>query len=157
MAGKLNKFQTRTFEAWSDRITKDNHLGRIFQLQPQKATNMMVTLFAYQNGKTLDTLLSRYPTKEFDTDDEYTWEVIGSSQRNIPLVEARDCDGNTITAATKSNVGINGEPFFLVFAEDWFHDQDVIVGNLNEIYPIRVLGEGRAEGTNTIYKVELTP
>ena len=30
-----------------------------------------------------------------------------------------------------------------------------MVGELNEIYPIRILAEGRNEGTNTIYKAEL--
>lgn len=88
------------------------------------------------------------------TDDEYTWDVIGSVLRNIPLCEARDCDGNTIDAGSK-NAGVNGEPFYLVFGEDWFADGEVIFGNLNEVYPIRVLGEGRNEGTLTVYKVEL--
>jgi len=110
-------------------------------------------LLAWYRGKTLDTFLSQFPTKSFDSDDEYTWDVIGSSQRNIPLVEARDCDGEVVDA-NHSNVGKNGEPFYLVFAEDWFADGEVIVGNLNEIYPIRVLGDGRNEGTNTVYKVE---
>ena len=35
-------------------------------------------------------------------------------------------------------------------AEDWFADGEVIVGELNEIYPIRILGNGRNEGTNTV-------
>jgi len=76
-------------------------------------------LLAWYRGKTLDTFLSQFPTKSFDSDDEYTWDVIGSSQRNIPLVEARDCDGEVVDA-NHSNVGKNGEPFYLVFAEDWF-------------------------------------
>ena len=29
-------------------------------------------------------------------------------------------------------------------------DGVVIVGELNEVYPIRVLGDGRPEGTNTV-------
>jgi len=45
--------------------------------------------------------------------------VIGSSKRNIPLIEARDCDGNRIEADTTENVGQHGEPFYLVFGEDW--------------------------------------
>lgn len=45
--------------------------------------------------------------------------VIGSSKRNIPLVEARNCDGVDIKAGD-DNVGQNGEPFYLVFNEDWF-------------------------------------
>ena len=152
MAGKLGKFQKLHFDHWKG-TTKLNHLGGIFQLQPQKATNLMVQLLAWYRGKTLDTFLSQFPTKEFDTDDEYTWDVIGSALRNIPLVEARDCDGQPIDG--QSNVGVNGEPFYLVFAEDWFADQEVIVGELNEIYPIRILADGRNEGTNTVYKCEL--
>ena len=153
MAGKLGKFQKLTFEHWRG-LTKRNHLGAIFQEQPQQATNLMVQLLAWYRGKTLDTFLSQFPTKTFDTDDEYTWPVVGSAARNIPLVEARDCDGTLITAAS-GNVGINGEPFYLVFGEAWFADGEVIVGELNEIYPIRVLGEPRNEGTCYVYKVEV--
>lgn len=151
MAGKLGKFQKQTFSHWKG-LTKSNHLGSIFQLQPQKATSLMVQLLAWYRGKTLDTFLSQFPTKTFDSDDEYTWDIIGSAMRNIPLVEARDADGNLVGS---DNVGVNGEPFYLVFAEDWFADGEVISGELNEIYPIRILGNGRNEGTNTVYKVEL--
>ena len=115
----------------------------------------MVQLLAWYKGKTLDTFLSQFPVKEFDSDDEYTWDVIGSSRRNIPLVEARDIDGNIITSATATNVGVNGEPFYLVFAENLFADGEVIVGELNEVYPIRILGDARNEGTQYLYKVEL--
>ena len=115
----------------------------------------MVQLLAWYRGKTLDTFLSQFPTKTFDSDDEYTWDIIGSAMRNIPLVEARDADGNIVESKDGDNVGVNGEPFYLVFAEDWFADGEVIVGERNEIYPIRVLADGRNEGTNTVYKVEL--
>jgi len=89
-------------------------------LEPQKATNLMVQLLAWYRGKTLDTFLSQFNTKVFDSDEEYTWDVIGSASRNIPLVEARDIDGNVIDASYATNVGMNGEPFYLVFAENWF-------------------------------------
>ena len=152
MAGKLSKFQMQAFNHWKG-TTKSNHLGGIFQLQPQKATNLMVQLLAWYKGKTLDTFLSQFPVKEFDSDDEYTWDVIGSALRNIPLVEARTVDGQNIT--NEVVLGANGEPFYLVFPEDWFADGEVIVGELNEVYPLRILGDGRNEGTNTVYKVEL--
>jgi len=118
-------------------------------MQPQKATSLMVQLLAWYRGKTLDTFLSQFPVKTFDSDDEYTWDIIGSAMRNIPLVEARDTDGKIVTSAS-TNVGVNGEPFYLVFAEDWFADGEVITGERNEIYPIRVLANGRNEGTNTV-------
>jgi len=149
---RLGKFQTITFSSWKG-LTKENHLSAIFQNEPQKATNVMIQLLAMRRGKTLETYLSQFPTKVFDTDDEYTWDVISSSRRNIPLVEARDIAGNVVTAQS-GNIGVAGEPFYLVFAEVWFSDGNVIVGNLNEVYPLRVLGEPRMEGTNAVYKVE---
>lgn len=149
---KLGKFQTLTFNHWKG-LTRENHLGSIFQLEPQKATNVMVQLLATRRGKSLETYLSQFPVKYFDTEDEYTWDVVSSSRRNIPLVEARHIDGTIVGGSEMAGVG--GEPFFVVFPEDWFADGNVIVGELNEIYPLRILGEARMEGTNACYKVEL--
>lgn len=117
---KLNKFQMQDFQHWMG-LTKDNHLGAIFQKAPQKASNLMVQLLAFHKGKTLDTFLSQFPVKEFENDDEYYWEVVSSSRRNIPLVEARDENGNVVTA-TSGNIGVGTQPFYLVFAENWFAD-----------------------------------
>ena len=149
----LGKFQTREFSYWKG-LTKDNHLGAIFSRAPQKATNLMVQLLAYQRGKTLDTLLNKFPTREFENDEEYTWDVIGSSKRNIPLIEARDENG-TVVENNGKMIGVGTAPFYLVFGEDWFADGEFIVGNLNEVYQFRVLGDARMEGTNAVYKVEL--
>ena len=49
-------------------LTKENHLGSIFQTAPQKATNLMVQLLAFYRGKTLDTFLNQFPVKEFEDD-----------------------------------------------------------------------------------------
>jgi hypothetical protein len=75
--------------------------------------------------------------------------VIGSSRRNIPLVEARDENGTPITAESP-NVGVGTTPFYLVFPEDWFADGEVIVGHLNQVYPFRILGDARFEGSNAV-------
>lgn len=112
----------------------------------------MVQLLAYTRGKNLETYLKQFPTKEFETDDEYTWEVVGNSRRSIPIVEARDEDGVVLTTGM---AGVGGAPFYVVYGEDWFADGNVIVGEKNEVYPLRVLGSARMEGTNAIYKVEL--
>ena len=34
-------------------------------------------------------------------------------------------------------------------------DGEVLAGELNELYPVRVLGDARMEGANAVYKVEL--
>lgn len=152
MPGKLGKFQvTPSFTSWKG-TTRQNHLGSIFQVAPQKASEIMVQLLAVYKGKSLESFLAKFPTKQFDTADEYVWKVVGGHRRNIPLVECRDTNGNVVTTGT---VGVSGAPFYLVFSEDWFTDGEVIVGELNEIYPLRILGDGRNEGTNTVYCVEL--
>lgn len=153
MAGQLKKFQTVGFTGWKG-LTKENHISSIFLRAPQKATDLMVQLLAFYRGKTLETFLSKFPVKEFDDDSEYYWDVVGSTRRNIPLVEARKLDG-TVVEDDKEMVGAATEPFYLVFAEDWFADGEVIFGNLNQVYPIRVLGDARMEGTNAVYKCEL--
>lgn len=150
---KLNKFQMLEFNSWKG-ITKETHLGRLFQSQPQKATDLMIQLLASYRGNSLETYLRKLPVKTFETDDEYTWEVIGSSRRNIPLIEARTIDGTVVSGATPM-VGANQEPFYLVFGEDWFGDGEVVVGEKNEIYPLIILGPARMEGTYAVYKVEL--
>lgn len=153
MAGKLGKFQMTGFQSWKG-LTSENHFGSIFKAAPQKATELMVQLLAFNRGKNLNTFLSQFPTKEFDTDDEYTWNVIASSRRNITLIEARDENMEVVTIDS-GNVGIGGAYFYLVFAEDQFADGEVIVGNLNEVYPQKVEGNARMEGTNAVYKVQL--
>ena len=147
---KLNKFQMVGFSHWQG-LTKKNHLGAIGALAPQKATNLMVQLLAYHRGKSLESLLMQFPIKEFDTAEEYTWDVIASSRRNIPLVEVRSYDN---VAVTSGNVGVNGEPFYLVFAEDWFGKDEIIEGPYNELYQIRVKELAAMEGTNAVYLCE---
>lgn len=152
MPGKLGRFQvTPGFTSWKG-TTRANHLGSIFGAQPQKATELMVQLLAAYKGKTLESFLAKFPTKQFDTADEYTWPVIGSHRRNIPLKEARDENGNVITSGM---AGVGIKPFYVVFPEDWMADGEVIVGEMNEVYPLRVLGDARMEGTDAVYKVEL--
>ena len=148
---QLNLYQSQTFTHWKG-LTKNNHLGAIFAKEPQKATTLMVELLAAHRGKNLESYLSQFPVKTFDTQEHYTWEVIGSSRRNIPILEGRDESG---TVQASGNIGVGGLPFYLVFPEDWFADGNVIVGELNELYPIRILGDAKVEGTNYVYKCEL--
>lgn len=116
--GKLSKFQKVGFTSWAG-LSSDNHISAIGQLGPQKATNMMVNLLAFHNGYTsIESDLLQLPVKEFDNDEEFYWDVLASSRRNIPLVEARPFDGGTLPGS--GNIGAAGEPFYLVFAENWF-------------------------------------
>ena len=149
---RLGSFQiTPAFSTWKG-TTRENHLGSLFYSQPQKASDIMIQLLATCQGKSLESFLSKFPTKEFDTDDEYFWTIIGNNRRNVALKEARDESGNVISTGM---AGVGFAPFYVVFPEDWIADGEVIVGELNEIYPLRVLGDAKMEGTDAVYKVEL--
>lgn len=153
---KLQTFQLYEPKSWKG-FSSENHLGSIFKKSPQKATPTMLRLLAMNRGKNLENYLMKFPVKYFDTSDEYYWELIGSSRRNISLLEARtDLSGSgTVSSSTVDNVGANGARFYLVFAEDWFADGNVIVGEKPDLYPIRIVGPEFLEGTNAVYECEL--
>lgn len=151
----LGKFQTREFSVWKG-MARENHLSAIYGESPQKASDLMITLMGYQRpGRTFEKLINSLPTKSFPTDDEYQWPVMGSTRENVALVEARDEAGTVIDLSYTGNVGAGTAPFKLVFPKDAFADGEWIVGNLNEAYQFRILGDGRPEGTNFVYDVEL--
>lgn len=154
MAGQLGKFTMQHFTAWAPNITKRTHISSIFGTQTQKVRGLMVELMAAKYGKTLDTTLSKLPVKGFESGDDYVWDVTGSTDRVIPLLECRDEDGVVVDANYKKNVGAGTQPFYLVFGEHWFFDGETIEGNLGNRYPLRILGDAREEGSNYVYKVE---
>ena len=84
----LGKWQMVGFTSWKG-TSKDNHIGAIYRKSPQKASDVMIQLLSLHYGKNTEAYLKQFPVKYFDNDDDYFWEVIGSSRRNIPLLEAR--------------------------------------------------------------------
>lgn len=153
MALQQGKFKVYEPQSWSG-LTTANHLKSIYRISPQKASTVITRLLASSYGANLDSLLSKFPTKFFDNDDEFTWDLIGSSERNYPLVEARR-EGGTVVAGGDTGIGAGRAEFVLVFAERAFSDVHMIVGEKNEVYPIRIKEEPVAEGTNYAYTCEL--
>ena len=150
----LGKFQMLEPKGWKG-MTSKNHLGTVFGAKPQLASVKMHQLLAWHRGKNLELELMKFPTKYFETDDEFIWQLVGSSRRNLPLVEAR-YQGSLVEAAD-DNIGQGRTTFELVFEEDWWADGNVIVGEKNELYPIRVLGNPKVEGpTKYVYTCEVT-
>jgi hypothetical protein len=96
--------------------------------------------------------LEQFTPLYLDTDDDFEWDLIGSAKKNVPLVEAR-INGNPITAADEP--GKAYAEIELVFGEQWFSDENVIVGEKNEVYPLQVLADPTPEGGNWVYRVAL--
>ena len=156
MAGQLGKFTMQHFTEWAPKVTKQTHISSIFGTKTQKVNGVMVELLAAKYGKTLDTMLSSLPVKEFENGEEYIWDVVGSTEHLEALVECRDQDGVVVTSSTTDNVGAGTQPFYLVFDNPWFFKGETIEGNLGNRYPLRVLDDPKEEGTRYVYKVETT-
>jgi len=151
MGAKLSPFQMTQAKSHAGLTTK-NHLGAMFAQQPQMLSNVVHKMLGASGIANLDTLLNSLPIKYVDSDDDFTWKLVGSAERNIPLVEARAA-GSVV--ASGDTVGVGGTEFELVFGERYFSDVNVLVGEKNEIYQFRVMDEPQAEGTNYVYRVTL--
>ncbi len=150
---KLSQFQMTDAKSWSGLTTK-NHIGAIWSAAPQKASNIMTMVHQSNFGMDLDTYLNQFGVKVLDNEDDFVWELIGTSKKNIPLVEARlTRNGSAIAATDKPGVGASR--FFLVFEEQWFTDVHVIVGHKNELYPLSIVNDPEPEGNYWVYEVEL--
>jgi hypothetical protein len=145
---KLSNLQTTNSKSWGGMTTK-NHLANIWKVAPQVATSMIGKMLAQSYGTSLDTMLSELPVKTLESDDDFTWKLMGHSDTNVALVEAR-FQGSTVTA-TDVNVGQGGADFELVFSTRRFSETELIVGEKNEQYPIQIQEEYQ-EGTNTVYR-----
>jgi len=153
MALQFSEFQMYDAQHWSG-LTTANHLHSIYQGRPQKATDIMRRIHTTNFGVDLDSQLSKYKVKYLDTDDDFTWELIGSGKKNVPLIEARlTPTGNAV--AVGDEPGKNVTSFYLVFPERWFTDEHIIVGHKNELYSLQIQSEPVADGTNWIYEVKL--
>jgi hypothetical protein len=148
---KISPFQMTEAQAWAGLTTK-NHLGAIYQSQPQMASKLMTRIHQTNFGLDLDSYLDQFSPLYLDTDDDFEWELIGTAKKNVPLIEAR-IGGNAINATDQP--GLNHTEFELVFPEQWFSDENVLVGEKNEIYSMQVIADPLPEGTNWVYRVRL--
>ena len=153
MANKISPFQIMESQYWSGQTTPYN-LGYLWNKQPAKAYAGVTKVLAANNIPDRARDLEKYPVLKVNPEDEeFTWDLIGSAIKNIELVEARVA-GSTV-ASTDVAIGIGGSRFKLVFGENYFGDGEIIVGELNEFYRIRIIGEPTYEGTLAVYDVQL--
>jgi hypothetical protein len=150
---QLGRFQVTDAKSFNGMINPENTLGAIWKTAPTKINDAMIKLLAINRGKSLESLLGKFDTKQVENDNEFYWELIGSSRRNYTLVEAA-FQGSTVSDSD-SNVGEGGQEFELTFDENAFFKGEIIVGDKNEVYPIRVLNDGYASGSQYVYTCEI--
>ena len=148
----LGKFVMTKGKAWSG-MTLKNHIGAIFGSQPQLISPLTTVLLQNSGMKNLDTTLSLFPEKVIATSEDFVWKVVGSDERNIPLVEAR-YNGAVVDDSTVG-VGAARATFELVFAEKWFTKMHLIAGHRPDVYQMRILEEPYEEGQHYVYTCEV--
>jgi len=148
----LGKFVMTKGKSWSG-LTLKNHIGAIFGLKPQLVSPLTTVLLQNSGMKNLDTTLSLFPEKVLETSDDFVWKVVGSEERNIPLVEARYA--GAVVDSGDSNVGAGRTRLELVFGEKYFSKVHVIAGNKPDDYQYRLLEEPYEEGGNYVYEAEI--
>jgi hypothetical protein len=149
---KFSPLQMTDATSWSGLTTK-NHLATIFQASPQVASKVITKIFNANVSTTTDTYMDEVgAVLRLKDDTDYTWRLMGSAKKNLPLVQARIA-GTPITAA--SRCGQNHSEFEVVFSEHYFHDVQLIVGHKNERYSLQILDDPTKEGTNFVYRVKL--
>ena len=153
MAQQINSFQIMEQQGWQGMTTPYN-LGALWKKDPIKAYAFTTKVLAANNIPDRARELEKYPVLTVETPDaEFYWDLIGSSFRNIQLVEARQ--GSSVVSSSTTSVGIGGARFKLVFEENYFFNGELIVGEQNEFYLIRVIGDPVPEGMFWVYDVEL--
>jgi len=148
---RVSPLQEYEPQDWSGLTTK-NHLGAIYQTNPQDTSQMVNLLYKANRGTNFGIFLNKFTPLYLDTDDDFRWKLQGSSKKNIPLVA---CTVNGSAISTTSQVGRNGARFTLTFPEQYFSDTNLIVGEKNSVYPIRIVGIPEPNGVQWDYECEL--
>jgi hypothetical protein len=153
MAQMINPFQILEQQSWQGMTTPYN-LGALWQKDPVKAYAFVTKVLSANNIPDRAREMEKYPVMLVDTpDSEFYWDLVGTAYKNIQLIEARQ-GASVVTTATTA-VGIGGARFKLVFDENYFFNGEVIVGELNEFYLIRIIGDPVPEGMFWVYDVQL--
>jgi hypothetical protein len=134
-------------------VTK-SHLGYRYGIEPQQASKVATMIHQANAGATVSAYLNKFPVLELESDEAFTWDLIGNGKKNIPLIKASLSSNGTAVAAT-DKVGKNFTEFYLTFPEAYFTDVNQIVGERNEVYPILILDEPRAVGLYWEYRCRL--
>ena len=154
MARILNPLQVREGKEFTGLMT-EFAFGSMYQVQPQYMSKVSTALFERNNYMTVYSYIKQhFPTVYLESDDEWRWMLHGNAEKNVPLIKCSLSSGGTAVAATDF-VGANGTEFYLTFPEPYFSGNAQIVGEMNEMYPILVIGQPMPIGGYSEYRCRL--
>jgi len=143
---KISPLQEYKSTDWSGLTTK-NHLGALYGIEPQKASKLVTRIHQINYGMDLDTYLNQFGVKTLESDEDFTWMLQGTGDKNIPI--------QGFSASNAAKPGINFSEFTVTFSERMFFATEVIVGEKNEKYSLRIVDEPVLNGNYWDYTVVL--
>lgn len=129
----LQEYEPRDFSG----IVTENHLGMLYQENPTETSNLITLMYRANKGVNFGMVIREFEPFYCKTDADFRWHLQGDARKNVPLIEAR-VNGSAVTVTSRA--GLAGARFTLVFPERYFSDTNVIVGEKNSVYPIRIVG-----------------
>jgi hypothetical protein len=147
----LQKYEAKDYNG----LVTSNHFYTLYQQEPQLISNVIKEIYKTNLQGKLREFVERFPVKEVEQENGfYNWMLQGQHDKNIPLIDAEDLAGNSISAGTfPASVGANGAQFYLIFDESIFSPDDVLKGETDEYH---LLVKDMVElGSLYRYKVEL--
>lgn len=155
MAQKLSPWQIYEAKAFAGQVSDVYFENMAMGGKNPQLISKVVRQLLNRNAYTYSTYLTQFPTLKIeDHNEEFMWKLIGDSEKNIPLSWAKV--GSSLVTAATTGVGSLGAKFTLAFPEKWFNEGEIIVGEKNELYRIKLLSSGIPSGNDVIYEAELT-
>lgn len=129
----LQEYEPKDFSG----LVTTNHMGMLYQERPTETSDLVTMLYRANKGMNFGMILKQFTPLYCETDADFRWHLQGDARKNIPIIACL-IGGSAITAASKT--GLAGARFTLVFPERYFSDTNLIVGEKNSVYPIRLVG-----------------
>ena len=128
----LNGLQVKETVSWKG-LTTDMHLSRIGANDIQTESDIITQIHGRQGKFGLESLLSQYPVKYFDTDADFQWNLRGDDEKAIPIV--------SFSASDNTRPGVNKQLFQLTVAENWFTKSEILIFD-DRAYNVMVMDNG---------------
>jgi hypothetical protein len=134
-------------------LVTDNHFHALYMQEPQLISKVIKEIYKVNLQGKLREFVDRFPVKEVEQENGfYNWMLQGQMDKNLPLVDAEDFAGNTVSASTfPATIGSNGQRFYLIFDEPLFEETNVLRGESDDYHFL----VKKAMDAGSRYKVEV--
>ncbi len=152
---RISPLQIVDAKHWSG-LTRESHLGWLGMQEPEIISKTMNRLYELNIGSdNFVSFINKLPTEYINDDVVYRWFLQGSDERSIPLQGAYPLVACATKATDADLLGLNRQPFYMLFPERYFEATSHIVGNKPEVYQLRVMEDPVQVGNFWRYKVTL--